>query len=67
MEREAKLLYEATLDDLVEELNARFPSGTVVGIVRKDSTFSLRCSGDHSICCQLTRIAAQHLGITREE
>jgi hypothetical protein len=45
MEREMKLLYECTLDDLVDELTDRFGDGMIVAIVRKNSRFSIRTHG----------------------
>ena len=56
---ETTLVYEATLKDLIDELEARFPSGTLIGIVGKDNTYSIRLTGNLDALCQLSSNAAK--------
>jgi len=44
-EREGKLLYECGLEDLIEELKARYPTGCIIAVLNKPSDFTIRTHG----------------------
>jgi hypothetical protein len=54
MERHEKLLLEATLKDLMNELQARYPDGVMIGVVdRRNGDFTMRVCGDLACVQQL--------------